>query len=154
MAFLPPSLSERIRCPNNTRPLYSVLNDDASSPSSSSSSSPTTHVLYLVRTCLREETNPALEVALRAAAALDLPLICLAVVEDTFPEAMRRGSNSDRRPTDRRAAFVLEALQEMQPAFVRRGTQLLVHVERDGCRPAAALSLAARAATDAWGSMS
>ena len=82
MAFLPPSLSERIRCPNNTRPLYSVLNDDASSPSSSSSSSsPTTHVLYLVRTCLREETNPALEVALRAAAALDLPLICLAVVE-------------------------------------------------------------------------
>ena len=43
-------------------------------------------------------------------------------------------------------AFRLEALREMQPAFAERGTELLVHVERDGCRAAVCMSLAAKAA--------
>lgn len=129
---LPPALRERVRAPAAT---------PISPPRAGTS------VVYLLRTCFRAHHNPALEVALRAAAALDVPLICVAVVEDTFPTNMR-GANSispPRRPTDRAAAFRLEALRELQPEFEARGTVLLVHVERDGCRPAVAMSLAAKA---------
>ena len=51
-----------------------------------------------------------------------------------------------RRPTDRAAAFRLEALREMQPAFAARRRALHVQVQRDGARPAVAQSPAARAA--------
>ena len=76
------------------------------------------------------------------ATALDLPLLCLAVLEDSFPPSSRAAWH----PTDRAAAFRLEALRELQPAFHARGTELLVHVERDGCRAAVAMSLSAKAA--------
>jgi hypothetical protein len=99
-------------------------------------------VLYLMRTCLREATNPALNVALRAAGALGLPLVCVAVIEDSHPPSMR----PRRPPTDRAAAFRLEALRELQGPFARRGTSLWVHVERDGARQAVGMSLACRAA--------
>ena len=105
-----------------------------------------THVLYVLRTCCRSEGNYSLEVALRIAAMLDLPLVCLAVVEDSFPPTMCGGLARPRAPTVRAATFQLEGLQQLQPAFVNRGTQLLVHVERDGCRAAVAMSLASRAA--------
>ncbi|EOD36146.1 hypothetical protein EMIHUDRAFT_226719 [Emiliania huxleyi CCMP1516] len=101
------------------------------------------HVLYLVRTALRAERNPALEVALRIASAQGIPLVCVAVVEDSHPPAVPR---LRRPPTDRSAAFRLEALSELQPAFEKRGTALWVHLVRDGCRAAVAMSLAARAA--------
>ena len=100
------------------------------------------HVLYIIRTAFRAEANPSLEVALHTARALRKPLVCLAVIEDAHPPCMQALS---RRPTDRAAAFKLEALRELQPLFAARGTALYVHVERDGCRADAALSLAARA---------
>lgn len=100
-------------------------------------------MLYLLRTTHRAENNPCLEVALRAASQLDRPLVCLAVVEDSFPLCMR--SALHRSPTDRAAAFRLEALRELQPAFAARGAALYIHVERDGCRAAVAMSLAAKA---------
>ena len=101
------------------------------------------HVLYVMRTTFRAEANPSLEVALHMATALDKPLICLAVIEDALPPCMQ--GHVSRHPTDRAAAFRLEALRELQPMFAARGTALYVHVERDDCRPAVTLSLAARA---------
>ena len=131
-ASLPASLRERLRAPN-------VIAGALPAPRASGS-----HVLYILRTAHRCEGNPSLEVALRMAAALELPLRCVAVVEDSFPPSSRKGQSW--RPTDRAAAFRLEALRELQPAFTARGTELLVHVERDGCRAAVCMSLAARAA--------
>ena len=101
------------------------------------------HVLYMLCTTFRAEANLSLEVALHTARALGKPLICLAVIEDTLPPCMQ--GHLLRRPTDRAAAFRLEALRELQPLFAARGTALYVYVERDSCRAAVALSLAARA---------
>ena len=128
-AALPPALRERLR-PHRPGPLPAPL------PGKD-------HVLYMLRTALRSAGNPALEVALRTAGALDLPLVCVAVVEDTFPAALAR---TGVRPTDRAAAFRLEALRELGPRLAARGSALFVHVERDGARQAVAMSLAARAA--------
>ena len=100
------------------------------------------HVLYVMRTTFRARSNPSLEVGMHMAASLNVPLICLAVIEDAFPSSSR----ATHRPTDRAQAFRLEALRELQPAFAARGTRLDVHVERDGCRPAVAMSLAFKAA--------
>ena len=105
------------------------------------------NVVYLLRTAYRARANPALEVALHAAAALDLPLICIAVLEDSFPQCMRTDAMAPARaPTDRMAHFQLEALRELQPAFAARGTMLYVHVQRDGSRQQVAMSHAAKAA--------
>ena len=125
---LPPALRERLRSPT-----------DASLPEPRCTGA---HVLYVLRTAHRCTSNPSLEVALRMSAALDLPLLCVAVIEDSFPASSR----ASWRPTDRAAAFRLEALRELQPEFRARGTELLVHVERDGCRAAVMMSLAAKAA--------
>ena len=128
---LPRSLRERLRDPTSQRlrPPRTGRN----------------HVLYLLRTAHRSAGNPSLEVSLRLAALLDLPLVCLAVVEDTFPATMDDGLTPPRRPTDRAAAFRLEALQELQPAIAARGSVLYVQVDRDGHRAAVAMSLAAKA---------
>ena len=123
MNTLPAALRERLR--------------PAMLPSPRSSGA---HVLYCLRTTYRAEHNPALEVALIMASALGLPLLCVAVIEDSTP----RGRSF--APSDRSAAFRLEALRELQPLFKARGTELYVHVERDGCRQAVAMSLAAKAA--------
>lgn len=88
---LPPSLRERLR-PQTTG--ASPREDKA-------------HVLYVMRTAYRCDANPSVEVALRAAHALSKPLVCLAVLEDSFPARMR-----GRAPTDRATAFRLEALRE------------------------------------------
>ena len=103
------------------------------------------HVLYLLRTAHRSAGNPSLEVALRLAMLLNLPLVCLAVVDDTFPASMDDGLVPPRRPTDRAAAFRLEALRELQPAIAARGSVLYIHVVRDGLRAAVAMSLGAKA---------
>ena len=100
------------------------------------------HVLYVVRTALRSRGNPSLEVALTLANALRVPCVCVCVLEDSFPPQLGR----KWRPTDRAARFRLEALRELQPEFAQRGTCLWVSVERDGCRAAVCMSLAAKAA--------
>lgn len=117
---LPPPLRERLRSgATTTNPLPAPRDGKA-------------FVLYALRTCYRSRGNPSLEVATRMATALDLPLLCIAVVEESL--------------TDRAAAFRLEALKELQPIFAQRGASLLVHVDREGCRMAVAMSLAAKAA--------
>ena len=124
------------------RQLPTPLTERVRTLSGSPTSSISRHVLYLPRTCLRAHTNPALELALHAASALGLPLICLAVLEDSHPASAR----PRRPPTDRAAAFRLEALRELQPQLAARGSCLWVHIERDGCRQAVGMSLAAKAA--------
>ena len=106
MSAIPPSLRERLR---------STTGSDLPSPRDGKD-----FVLYVLRTAFRAASNPSLEVALRMASALGLPLVCVAVVED--------GVTPGRswRPTDRAAAFRLEALRELQPLFAARGTVLLV----------------------------
>ena len=101
------------------------------------------HVLYILSTTFRAEANPSLEVALHTAKALGKPLVCLSIVEDALPPCMQ--GHLMRHPTDRAAAFRLEALRELQPLFAARGTALYVHVDRDGCRAAVALDLADKA---------
>ena len=130
---LPSSLLERCR----TR-----TGGGAPAPRSGGSS-----VLYILRTTYRVQNNPALEVALHLACQLGLPLICVAVVEDCFPPSMS-SLTAPRAPTDRAAAFRLEALKELQREVVGRGTVLWVHVERDVCRPTVApdVALAEKAA--------
>ena len=102
-------------------------------------------VVYVLRTTFRASNNPAFEVALHMATLLDVPCTCLAVIEDSFPAAMQSGSIT-RHPTNRSACFRLEALRELQPLFAERGAPLYIHVERDGHRQAAAMSLASKAA--------
>ena len=127
---LPPSLRERLR------PAHGHGSSALPEPRAGA------HVLYLLRVAHRCKGNPSLEVGLHMARALDLPLVCVAVVEDSFPASMR----ASWRPTERAAAFRLEALRELQPSFAARGTALWVHVERDGHRAAVAMSLAAKSA--------
>ena len=90
-ALLPAALRERLRAPN-------AISGALPTPRAAGS-----HVLYILRTAHRCEGNPALEVALRMAAALELPLRCVAVVEDSFPPSSRAGLSW--QPTDRAAAF-------------------------------------------------
>ena len=71
------------------------------------------------------------------AAILNVPCVCVAVVEDSTCLAWP--------PTDRSAAFKLEALSELQPLLLARGAALWTHVQRDGCRAAVEMSLAAKA---------
>ena len=126
--FLPASLQERLR-PQHGATLPAPRDAGA-------------HVLYCIRTAYRSAANPSLETALRAANELRVPLLCLAVLEDSFPAGLAR---IGMRPTDRATAFRLEALRELQPEIAARGSVLLAHVVRDGSRQAAAQSLAARA---------
>ena len=88
-AILPPSLRERLRSTGSDLPSPRDGKD---------------FVLYVLRTALRAASNPSLEVALRMASALGLPLVCVAVVED--------GVTPGRswRPTDRAAAKVDKAV--------------------------------------------
>ena len=117
--FLPASLQERLR-PQHGATLPAPRDAGA-------------HVLYCMRTAYRSAANPSLETALRVANELRVPLLCLAVLEDSFPAGLAR---IGMRPTDRATAFRLEALRELQPEIAARGSVLLVHVERDGSRQA------------------
>ena len=104
------------------------------------------HVLYLLRSTFRVDSNPALDVALIMSRHLSLPLICVAEFPDTFPRSMDDGMEPPRRPTNRETAFRLEALQELVKPLQARGCTLFVNVHRDGCRYQAELSMAAKAA--------
>ena len=85
--FLPMSLQERLR-PQHGATLPAPRDAGA-------------HVLYCMRTAYRSAANPSLETALRVANELRVPLLCLAVLEDSFPAALSR---IGMRPTSMGAA--------------------------------------------------
>ena len=72
--FLPASLQERLR-PQHGATLPAPRDAGA-------------HVLYCMRTAYRSAANPSLETALRVANELRVPLLCLAVLEDSFPAGL------------------------------------------------------------------
>ena len=99
---LPPSLHEKLR-PNRPH------TGKAMTPPGAGQSV----VLYVHIS----ESNPSLEVALRAA-ALEVPLVCVAVVEDGLLPSAHDALLPPSCPIDRAATFWLEALRELQARAV------------------------------------
>src|SRR6056297_3211119 len=90
------------------------------------------YVLYWMQQSARAHYNHALELALRQAASLKLPLLVAFVLTDNFPEANQRHYR-----------FLLEGVEDTRARLAERGVQMLIlHGE-----PVAAISaVAARAA--------
>jgi deoxyribodipyrimidine photo-lyase len=90
------------------------------------------YVLYWMQQSQRAHDNPALELAIRQANRLDLPvLVCFGLMED-YPDANRRHYR-----------FMLEGLADTQSRLARRRIGMVV---RSGPPPRVALTLAAKAA--------
>ncbi|MDY0313128.1 MAG: deoxyribodipyrimidine photo-lyase [Desulfobacterales bacterium] len=91
-----------------------------------------TYVLYWMQQAQRAEDNPALERALAAANALDLPLaVCFGLTDD-YPEANLR-----------HYAFMLQGIRETATALAARGIRFVLRL---GSPDRVALALAADAA--------
>jgi len=75
-------------------------------------------VYYLMTNTLRAHDNPALEVALQLSIALDLPILVLYVINDTWPHA-----------TERRFKFILEALQSVAEDMLHRGIPFALNIQ-------------------------
>ena len=121
--FLPASLQERLR-PQHGATLPAPRDAGA-------------HVLYCMRTAYRSARTRRWKP--RCASPTSYACRCSAspCSRTRFQPGWRA---IGMRPTDRATAFRLEALRELQPEIAARGSVLLVHVERDGCRQAAAQS--------------
>jgi deoxyribodipyrimidine photo-lyase len=90
------------------------------------------YVLYWMQQSQRAEHNPALDLAVREANRLKLPVLVVFGLTDDYPEANRRHYR-----------FMLEGLQDVEAALQRKGIRLAV---RRGSPPAVALELGQRAA--------
>lgn len=93
------------------------------------------HVLYWMRSAVRGHENPALDVALGVAAALDVPAFVLQVVAEGGPYA-----------SDRHHRFALQGARDVAAELARRGIGHALHLERRGHRGPALAPLAADAA--------
>jgi deoxyribodipyrimidine photo-lyase len=85
------------------------------------------YVLYWMQQSQRSEYNDALNVAIREANRLALPLLVVFGLTDAYPEANRRHFQ-----------FMLEGLQEVKDALRRRGIGMVVRL---GSPPEVALNL-------------
>ncbi|MEM6570732.1 MAG: FAD-dependent oxidoreductase [Planctomycetota bacterium] len=92
-------------------------------------------VLLWVRAAMRARSNPALEVAIEAARALDLPLLVYQALDDRHPHA-----------SDRLWTFVLEGARDLARDLESRGVRYAFHLVRPGDRSGALAELAQRAA--------
>ncbi|MDJ0855670.1 MAG: deoxyribodipyrimidine photo-lyase [Desulfobacterales bacterium] len=90
------------------------------------------YVLYWMQQSQRAEHNPALDLAVREANRLKLPVVVAFGLMDDYPEANLRHYR-----------FMLEGLQEVAAALQRKGLRLVV---RQGAPAAVALELGRRAA--------
>ena len=115
---LPPHLSERTRLLSN-RPLFSSGE----------------FVLYWMNTAIRASENPALDVAVRLADQVGLPVLIYHAL-----------SERSRYASDRHHWFVLEGARDVQAALAERGVSYVFHLERPGRRGPHLRSLTARAA--------
>jgi photolyase PhrII len=80
-------------------------------------------VLYWMRTAIRVDENPALDVAIEAANHLELPLLVYQGLTERYPYA-----------SDRHHTFVLQGARDVQAAFEARQISYVLHVERSGHR--------------------
>ena len=92
-------------------------------------------VLYWMRTALRTDENPALDVAIEASNQLGLPLLVYQGLTENYPYA-----------SDRHHTFVLEAARDVQASFRQKGIAYALHIERPGARGPHLRTLAERAA--------
>ena len=72
-------------------------------------------LLYWMQASQREESNHALEYAVRQANERDLPLVTVFGLTDRYPEA-----------NERHFAFMLEGLKGTEAALRKRGIQLVI----------------------------
>lgn len=92
-------------------------------------------VVYWMRIAARATENPALDVALTAAAALGKPVFVYHALSERY-----------RYASDRLHTFILEGARDVQRAMVERGVGYAFHLERAGQREPVLKQLAERAA--------
>ena len=80
-------------------------------------------VLYWMRMAVRDHENPALDAAVAAANALDLPVLVYHGVSERYPYA-----------SDRHHTFLLEGARDVAEGLEARGIRYALHVERPGAR--------------------
>ncbi len=78
-------------------------------------------VLYWMRTAVRADENPALDVASYLATELELPLLVYHGLSESYQYA-----------SDRHHTFILEGARDVQAAFDRMGISYAFHLERPG----------------------
>ncbi len=81
------------------------------------------YVLYWMRVAVRDHENPALDAAVAAANALDVPVLVYHAVSERYPFA-----------SDRHHTFILEGARDCARGLGRRGIAYALHVERPGAR--------------------
>ncbi len=92
-------------------------------------------VLYWMRMAVRDHENPALDAAVAAANALDLPVLVYHAVSERYPYA-----------SDRHHTFILEGARDVAAGLEARGIRYALHVERPGARGPMLIELAELAA--------
>ncbi len=92
-------------------------------------------VLYWMRTAIRTDENPALNVAIEISNQLGLPLLVYQGLSERYPFA-----------SDRHHTFVLQAARDVQLAFADKSIAYALHIERPGHRGPHLKTLAKRAA--------
>ncbi len=92
-------------------------------------------VLYWMRTAIRTDENPALNVAIEFSNHLGLPLLVYQGLSERYPFA-----------SDRHHTFVLQGARDVQRAFADKSIAYALHVERPGHRGPHLKTLAQRAA--------
>jgi photolyase PhrII len=93
------------------------------------------YVMCWLRTAVRADDNPAIDVALSVAAQLGLPCFVYHAVDERYPYA-----------SDRLHTFALEGASDLQRDLQRRGVGAVFHVARPGHRGAHLQTLATGAA--------
>ncbi len=80
-------------------------------------------VVYWMRVAVRDQENPALDAAVAAANALDLPVLVYHAVSERYPYASARHHT-----------FILEGARDVAEGLEARGIRYALHVERPGAR--------------------
>jgi photolyase PhrII len=117
--LLPPHLAERVAPPAPAR--KGVATGE--------------FVLYWARTAIRAHENPALDVALTVANALNLPVFVYHALSERYPYA-----------SDRHHMFILEGARDFAAELTKRNIGTAFHLEREGHRGPHLKALAQRAA--------
>lgn len=104
--FLPEFLKERIR----------FVNTDAQRATGQ-------FILYWMRTAIRVDENPALDVSIRIANAFELPVLVYHGLSERYPYA-----------SDRHHAFILQGARDVQAEIGKLNVEYGFHLERSGQR--------------------
>ncbi len=91
-------------------------------------------VLYWMRTAVRADDNPALEVAIATANRLGLPVFLYQALSERYPYA-----------SDRHHTFILQGARDVQASFGAKNIGYAFHLERPGHRGRHLKTLAERA---------